>query len=80
LAFQLIPFLIQLAIGFALQVIGYLLMGKPRAEKSDAATDLENPTAEAGRPIPVPFGEVEITGLNIIYYGEKGTHSYKVKS
>lgn len=80
MAFQIIPFLIQLAVGFALQVIGYLLMGQPKADKPEAAKDLENPTAEAGRPIPVVFGEVEVKGLNVLWYGEKTTRTYEVKA
>ena len=75
-----IPFLIQLAIGIGLQIIGYLLIGKPKATKPDAVQDMENPTAEAGRPIPVVFGEMEVSGLNIIYFGDKQTFTYKVKA
>lgn len=66
-----LPFLAQLAIGIALNVIGYLLMPKPKPPKPPAVEDLENPTVEAGRPIPVVFGSVTITGLNIVWYGDK---------
>ena len=75
-----VAFLVQLLVGVALQVIGYLLMGKPKTSKSDAVQDLENPTAEAGRPIPVVFGEVEIKGLNVIWYGDKSTRTYETKA
>lgn len=78
--FQLIPFLVQLIIGVGLQIVGYLLMGKPKAMKPDAVQDLESPTAEGGRPIPVVFGEMEITGLNILYYCDKESRTYEVKS
>jgi hypothetical protein len=80
MAFQLVPFLIQLAIGVGLQILGYLLMGKPKGPKPDEVKDLENPTAEAGRPIPVVFGEVEVTGVNIIYFGDKSTKTFEVKA
>ena len=73
-------FLIQLAIGIGLQVLGYLLMGRPKANKPDTVQDLENPTAEAGRPIPVVFGEMEVTGVNIVWYGEKSTLTYNTKA
>lgn len=75
-----VAFLVQLLVGVALQVIGYLLMGQPKTSKSDAVQDLENPTAEAGRPIPVVFGEVEIKGLNVIWYGDKSTRTYETKA
>ncbi len=74
-----LPFLMQLVIGVALQVIGYLLMPKPKSSRSEEVTDMENPTAEGGRPIPVVFGEIEVTGVNIIFFGEKRTVSRMVK-
>lgn len=80
MVFQLIPFLIQLAIGVGLQIIGYLLTPKPKAAQPNEAKDLENPTAEGGRPIPVVFGEMEVTGLNIVWFGEKKNKVYKVKA
>lgn len=80
MAFQLIPFLIQLAIGVGLQIIGYLLMGSPKSTKPDEVQDLENPTAEAGRPIPVVFGEMEVSGVNIVWFGDKSTKTFSVKA
>jgi len=71
---------IQLLVGVALQVIGYLLIGQPKASKSESVQDLQNPTAEAGRPIPVVFGEVEIKGLNVLWFGQKYTKSFNVKA
>lgn len=76
--FQLAPILIQLAVGVALQVVGYLLSPKPKAAKPDAAKDMDNPTAEQGRPIPVVFGEVEVTGTNIIWFGQKHTRTREI--
>lgn len=62
---------IWLIIGIGLQIVGYLLMPKPKTPKPPAATDLENPTAEAGRPVVVVFGTLTIYGTNILWYGEK---------
>lgn len=73
------PFLVQLLIGVALQVIGYLLLPKPKSTRSEEVADMENPTAEGGRPIPVVFGEHEVEGVNIIFFGEKRTVSRMVK-
>lgn len=75
-----IPFLIQLVVGVALQVIGYLLMGKPKGNKPDTVQDIEDPTAEAGRPIPVIFGQIEVKGVNIIFFSEKSTKTFMVKA
>lgn len=73
-------FLIQLLVGLALQVLGYLLIPKPKGPKPEDVKDLENPTAEAGRPIPVVFGQLEVTGVNIILFSEKVTKTFKVNS
>ena len=62
---------VQLLIGVALQIIGYLLMPKPKQPEPPEAQDMDDPTAEAGRPVPVVFGTIEIKGLNIIHFGEK---------
>lgn len=59
-----IPFLVQLAIGVVLAVVGYILMPKPPGPKPPSLSDFEAPTAEAGRPIPVVFGSITISGLN----------------
>lgn len=73
-----LPFIAQLLIGIALQVIGFLLTPKPKAPKPPAAKDLENPTAEAGRPIPVVFGSLTISSVNNLGYWEKETITRQV--
>jgi len=80
LVFQLIPLLIQLVVGLAISVIGYIIMPKPKSQKPSEVQDMDNPTAEAGRPIPVVFGELWVTGVNIIWFGDKETTSRKVKA
>lgn len=77
MAFPFLAVFVQILIGFALQVVGYLLMGKPKEEKTEDVKDLEAPTAEAGRPIPVLFGELEIKGLNCLWHGEKSQNKYE---
>lgn len=73
-------FWIPLLIGIALSVVSYALTPKPKAPKPAAATDLDAPTAEAGRPIPVPFGTITITGLNVLWYGDKTVREYDIDS
>jgi len=65
------PFFVQLLIGLAISIIAYLIMPKPKAPKPQAAQDLEDPVAEAGKPLPVLSGSMTVKGLNILYWGEK---------
>lgn len=71
---------IQLLIAVALAIISALLAPKPKTGKGASAQDLENPTAEAGRPIPVVFGTITVKGGNILWYGDKGTRTYSVRA
>ncbi len=75
-----IPFLVQLAIGVAINYVGYLLMPKPKQEKPPSTEDLENPTAEAGRPIPVVFGSLTVQSPNDIGFWDKESHTRPMKS
>lgn len=65
--------IINLFISLALSVIAYALMPKPKIQKSEATRDFDSPTSEAGRPIPVVFGEITVTGVNYIATAEKQT-------
>lgn len=71
-------FLGSLLLGLALSIVSYMLMPKPKEQKPPEAQDLEDPTAEAGRPIPVVFGTVTVKGGNILYYGDKFKQQYGV--
>lgn len=71
---------IPLLIGLAFTVISYLITPRPKAPKPEAARDLENPTAEAGRPAAVLFGTKTIRDPNIIWYGDKSKVTYKIKA
>jgi len=79
--FPFIQILVQLLIGLALQVVGFLLMPQTATSKPEEVTDMEDPTAESGRPIPVVFGEPPggLTSVNIIWFGDKTTTARKVK-
>lgn len=77
MVFQLIPFLVQLAVSVALSVLAYIIPAKPKQEKPEAQ-DLKEPKADAGKPIPVVFGTKTVSGLNIPWYGEKTTRKYEV--
>ena len=70
---------VQLLIGLVLNVVSYLLMPKPKQAKPAAAKDMDNPTAEAGRPRPVVMGSITVKGLNIIGYWDKSNNRRKKK-
>jgi hypothetical protein len=58
--------------------ISFLL--RPRVPKRpDVTQDLENPTADAGRPIPVVFGTITVKGLNVLHFGDKAQRTHMVK-
>ena len=74
----LVTLLTQLIVSLVVTAIGYALMPKPKGPKPDSVQDLESPTAEAGRPIPVVFGEITVTGVNYLWTGEKATVIEKI--
>lgn len=75
--FPILAVLLQLVIGVALTALAYLIMPRTKVAKPEVR-DLDLPTADAGRPIPVVFGTETIKGVNILWYGEKTTRSYTV--
>lgn len=72
-----LPFLAQLAIGIGMQIVGYLLMPKPKPQKPPALEDFEYPTTETGRSRPVPFGSVLIKSPNLLSKHDKQRNSRK---
>ena len=64
-----ITWFIALLVAVALETVAYLLMPHPK-KKSEAAQDIQFPTADASRPLPVVFGSMTITGTNILWYGD----------
>ena len=73
-------FLVMVAIAIALALLAYMLAPKPKQPKPPAAADMDAPTADAGRPINVPFGTITVKGVNIIGYWDKQVRQYKVKA
>lgn len=71
-------FIVQILVSIALSYLAYLLAPKPKQAKPAAATEMENPTADAGRPIPVVFGTITIKAPNFLWYGEKTVKEYQV--
>lgn len=76
----MVAWFVLLAISVALQVVSYLLTPKPKAPKPETVKDLENPTAEAGRELPVVFGTITVKSPNTLWFGEKSKRTYEVKA
>jgi hypothetical protein len=74
------PWWILLAAVAVSVAVSILLRPKVKTPKPEAAKDMENPTAEAGRPIPVVFGTITVKGVNVLWYGDKSRRTYKVKA
>lgn len=76
----MVAWLIPLLVSLAINIVAYLLAPKPKQAKPPAAQDAENPTAEAGKPIPVVFGRITVKGVNVLWYGDKVKKSYEVEA
>lgn len=61
-------------------VLSMALAPKPPASKPATLDDFSIPTAEEGRPVPVVFGKVRITGANVLWYGDLKTKKLKKSS
>jgi len=70
----------QLGIALVIAAIGYALAPKPPTPKPASIQDIDIPTAEEGRPVPVVFGTVTVTGPNVIWYGDLSTKKIKKSS
>lgn len=70
---------LSLLIGLAITAVTYLLMPRPKAPPPPAVQDLEDPVAEAGKPIPVVFGSMTVKGLNVLWFGDKETFWFYIE-
>lgn len=65
----MVQIFIQLAIIIVSALISAALAPKQQPPKPAALDDFDAPTADEGRPIGVVFGDVWISGPNVIWYG-----------
>lgn len=63
-------FVFQLALLVVSYFVSAALAPKPPKPKPAALEDFDIPVAEQGRPVPVVFGAVLITGPNVLWYGD----------
>lgn len=61
----------NIILGLALLIIGYVIMPKPAAQKPAEVTEMDGPTSQAGRPIPVLFGDITMKSPNFLWWGDK---------
>ena len=66
----------QLAFAIALAVVSYALQPRPKLPTPAAATEMDNPTASAGTPLPVVFGTVTVKSANFLGYWAKEIREY----
>lgn len=66
-------FVFQLALLVISYFVSAALAPKPPKPKPAALEDFDIPVAEQGRPVPVVFGTVLITGPNVLWYGDLRT-------
>lgn len=70
--------IVQLLIAVALQVLALVLTPKPKGPKPTEVEQGENPTAEAGKPVPKLWGTARISETNVIGFWDKSSRQYKV--
>jgi hypothetical protein len=68
---------INIIISLAMMAISYAIRPRSPTPKPASLTDIDAPTAETGRPIPVIFGTVRVTGANCIWYGDLTSKAIK---
>ena len=73
------PFTALVVLAAAL-VVSVALAPKPPAPKPPELSDLQAPTAEEGRAIPVVFGDAWIKGSNVVWYGDLRSTAITKKS
>lgn len=69
----------QIALWVVSMIISAALAPKPKGPKAAGLGDFTVPTAEDGREIPVLFGTRDLTGPNVVWYGDLKTKAVKAK-
>lgn len=70
-------FLAYIAVLLVSAIVAIALAPKPPKPKPASLADFDVPTAEQGRPIPMVFGTMLVTGPNVIWYGDLSTKAIK---
>lgn len=67
------------AVFAAVFVVSYVMMPKPETRPPAGLSEIQAPTAEVGREIPVLFGRRKLEGPNVVWYGHLRTVAVKKK-
>ncbi len=60
-------------------VVAYTMQPKPETRPPAGLDEIQAPTAEVGREIPVLFGRRRFDGANVVWYGHLRTVPIKSK-
>ena len=63
----------SILVSVALSVISFALQSRIKQARPPQAAEMENPTASAGKPLPVVFGTVMVKAPNNLGYWDKRT-------
>ena len=74
----IVPWLVSLLISVAMSVVSYVLMPKPKTSSGDTTKEMDDPVAEAGKPISMVFGTMTKKELNVLGFWDKSFRKYKV--
>lgn len=67
------------AVFVAAFAVSYFMMPKPETRPPAGLDEIQLPTAEVGREIPVLFGTRKISGPNVVWFGDLRTVAVKKK-
>jgi len=70
---------VQLILLVVSYIVSAALAPKTPKTKPAALEDFDIPVAEQGRPVPVVFGTMLISGTNVLWYGDLRTTPIKSK-
>lgn len=60
-------------------IVAYTMQPKPETRPPAGIDEIQAPTAEIGREIPVLFGTRKISSANVVWYGDLRTVAIKKK-
>ncbi len=61
-------------------IVAFAMMPKPQDAQPAGLKDIQVPTAQEGREIPVLFGTREIKSPNVVWYGDFASKPVKKKT
>lgn len=70
---------VYIAIFTASIAISLALAPKPPSRRPPSLSEIDVPTAEEGKPIPVVFGTVVVQSPNVVWYGDLAYRPVKTK-